>query len=105
MKSEYVLNLMTAIDWWCRPDFGPKPKNCEHVAEVLCEANIEVYKIRGGWLECEPRPAGIWEALTGKLADPDWVKKLNCPPEQPGEVLKLLGDKGLLKKGLYIKPN
>lgn len=56
----------------CRPDLGPKQKNCEHVAEVLCEAGVQVHKIRGGWLECEPRPGVIYEALTGKLADKDY---------------------------------
>jgi len=100
MKTGYLLNMMTAIDWWYRPDLGSKPKNSEHVAEILREAGIEVYKIRGGWLECEPRPAAIYEALTGKLADQNWVKKFHCPPEQPGQVLKLIANKGLLKKGL-----
>ena len=95
MKTEYVLNMMTAIDWWCRPDLGPKPENSKRVADVLREAEIKVYEVSGGWLECEPRPAGIWEALTGKLADQDWVKKFNCPLEQPGQVLKLLAEKGI----------
>ena len=95
MKTEYVLELGVAIDLWCRPDLGPKPRNSEHVAEILREAAIEVHKIRGGWLECEPRPVGIWEALTGNMADPNWVKECNCPPEQPGLVLKILADKGI----------
>ena len=43
MKSEYVLNLMTAIDWWGRPDLGPKPENAKRVAEVLLEAGVKVY--------------------------------------------------------------
>jgi len=59
MKKGYVLNMMTAIDWWCRPDLGPKPENAKRVAEVLLEAGIKVYVVSGGWLECEPRPAGI----------------------------------------------
>ena len=95
MNKEYVLNLMTAIDWWHRPDLGPKPENTKRVAEVLREAGIKVYEDSGGWLECEPRPAGIWEALTGELADIDWVKKFNCPPEQQGCVLRILADKGI----------
>ena len=95
MNKEYVLNLITAINMWRRADLGQKPENSKRVAEVLCEAEIKVYRVSGGWLECEPRPAGIWEALTGKLADQNWIKKFNCPPEQPGEVLKLLANKGI----------
>ena len=94
MNKDYLLGLGHACAMWHRPDLGPVPENPRRVAEVLREAGIEVYEIRGRWLECEPRPAGIWEALTGKLADPDWIKKFNCPPEQPGKVLKLLADKG-----------
>ena len=100
MKTGYVLNLMTAIAWWCRPDLGPKPENAKRVAEVLREAGIKVYEVSGGWLECEPRPVAIYEALTGKLADPDWVKKCNCPPEQPGRVLRILAD---IEKGSVYK--
>ena len=75
MKPGYVLNLMTAIDWWLRPELGPKPKNSEHVAEVLSKSGIKVYKVRGGWLECELRPAAIYEVLSGKTADMDLLKK------------------------------
>jgi hypothetical protein len=67
----------------------------KHVAEVLWEAEIKVHKISGGWLECAPRPVGIFEALTGKLAPSDWVEQFNCPPEQPGQVLILLLEKGV----------
>jgi hypothetical protein len=66
-----------------------------YVAQVLREAGIEVYEVSGGWLECEPRPVGIYEALTGKLAPADWVEQFNCPPEQTGQVLKLLADNGI----------
>lgn len=71
----------------------------KRVAEVLREAGIEVRKVHGGWLECEPRPAGICEALSGELAEPHWVKQCNCPPEDPGHVLKLLADKGIQVTG------
>jgi len=33
MKTENVLNLMAAIDWWCRPDLGLEPENSELVPE------------------------------------------------------------------------
>jgi len=95
MKTGYVLDLGVAIDLWRRPDLGPKPESARRVAEVLGKVGIKVYEVSGGWLECEPRPVGIWEALTGELADPNWVKKCNCPPEQPGLVLKILTDKGI----------
>jgi hypothetical protein len=39
MKTGYVLNLMTAIDWWHKLELGPTPGNSEHV--VLREAGIE----------------------------------------------------------------
>ena len=95
MEKEYVLGLGHACSIWVRSDLEYVPESTKRVAEVLREAGIEVRKVHSGWLECEPRPAGIWEALTGKLADPNWVKRSNCPPEQPGEVLKLLADKGI----------
>jgi len=95
IKTEFILNLMDACHLWWRPDLGPEPENTNRVAEVLLDAGIRVHGVSGGWLECEPRPVGIWEALTGRLASPDWAKQFNCPPEQPGQVLKLLADKGI----------
>jgi hypothetical protein len=86
---------MVAHDLWWRPDLGLAPRNAEHVAKVLREAGIEVYKISGGWLECEPRPAGIREALTGRLAPPDWAAQFDCPPERQGSVLRLLAAKAI----------
>jgi len=96
MKKRYVFGLGFAHSIWCRPDLEPRPANMERVAEVLQQAGIEVYEVRHNWLACEPYPAGIWEALTGKLAPTEWAKQFNCPPEQPGRVLKFLADKGVL---------
>jgi len=95
METEFVLDLGVACDLWCRPDLGYTPKSMEHVAQILLKAGIEVYEVSGGWLVCEPRPAGIWEALTGKLAPADWAEKFNCPPEKPGSVLQILANKGI----------
>lgn len=95
MEKEYVLGFGHACTMWFRPDLEPVPEGTKRVAEVLRAAGIEVRKVHGGWLECEPRPAGISEALSGQLAEPHWVKQCNCPPEEPGQVLKLLADKGI----------
>ena len=94
-EGGFILNLGVACDLWRRPDLGSEPKHASEVARVLREAGIEVYEVSGGWLECEPRPAGIWEALTGRLASPHWVGLFDCPPEQPGRVLQVLVDKGI----------
>jgi len=94
-KSGFILNLGVACDLWQRVDLGPEPKHACEVARVLREVGIKVYKVAGGWLECEPRPVGIWEALTGRLAPADWVTQFNCPPEQTGRVLKVLADKDI----------
>ena len=94
-QMEFILNLGIACYLWRRPDLGHEPEDAEHVAKALLAAGIEVYEVSGGWLECEPRPVGIWEALTGRLAPPEWVKQFSCPPEQPGQVLRLLADKGI----------
>jgi histidinol-phosphate phosphatase family protein len=91
----FILNLGVACELWWRTDLGAKPKHAKEVARVLREAEIKVYGVSGGWLECEPRPVGIWEALTGRFASPDWAKQFNYPPEQPGQVLKLLADRGI----------
>jgi len=96
MKKRYIFSLRFAHSIWCRPDLEPKPANIERVAEVLQQAGIEVYEIQRNWLACKLCPAGIWEALTGKPAPTEWVKEFNCPPEQPGRVLKFLADKGIL---------
>ena len=93
-KRGFILNLGVACDLWARPDLGPEPKHASEIARVLGEVGIKVYDVSGGWLECEPRPVGIWEALTGRSAPPDWAKRFNCLPEQPGQVLKILAGKG-----------
>lgn len=95
METKFVLDLGVACDLWWRPDLGHTPKSMEHVAQVLREAGIEVYEVSGGWLECEPRPVGICEALSGRLPLSDWAARFNCPPEQTGQVLKLLADNGI----------
>ncbi|MGD2093480.1 MAG: HAD family hydrolase [Phycisphaerales bacterium] len=92
-ETKFVLDLGVAGDLWQRPDLGNTPPTTGHIAQVLREAGVEVYGVSGGWLECEPRPAGIWEALTGKLAPVEWVKQFNCPPEKPGSVLQMLANK------------
>ena len=92
-KRGFILNLGVACDLWWRPDLGSEPKNASEVASVLREVGIKVYDVSGGWLECEPRPVGIWEALTGRSAPPGWAKQFNCLPEQPGHVLRILADK------------
>jgi histidinol-phosphate phosphatase family protein len=95
MQKPFLLNLMVAHDLWWRPDLGDAPRNAEHVARVLREAGIEVYEVSGGWLECEPRPAGIREALTGRPAPADWAAQFDCPPERQGRVLRLLAAKAI----------
>jgi D-glycero-D-manno-heptose 1,7-bisphosphate phosphatase len=95
METEFILNLGVACDLWQRPDLGHEPEHAKQVAEVLQKVGIRVHKVSGGWLECEPRPVGIWEALTSRLAEPNWAKQFNCPPERSGQVLKLLSDKGI----------
>jgi histidinol-phosphate phosphatase family protein len=94
-QTGFILNLGIACDLWRRPDLGREPERAEHVAEVLLAADIEVYEVSGGWLRCEGRPVGIWEALSGSLAPPEWASQFSCPPEQPGQVLRLLADKGI----------
>jgi len=94
-ERAFILNLGVACHLWWRPDLGPEPKLTSEVARVLREVGIKVYKIPRGWLECEPRPVAIWEALTGRLTPADWAKQFNCPPEPPGRVLRILADKGI----------
>jgi len=95
MQKPFLLNLMVAHDLWWRPDLGDAPRNAEHVARVLREAGIEVYEVSGGWLECEPRPAGIREALTGRPAPAAWAAQFDCPPERQGSVLRFLAAKAI----------
>ncbi len=95
MQKPFLLNLMVAQDLWWRPDLGDAPRNAEHVARVLREAGIEVYEVSSGWLECEPRPAAIHEALTGRPAPAGWAAQFDCPPERQGSVLRLLAAKAI----------
>lgn len=95
METKFVLDLTIAHDLWWRCDLGHAPRDTKHVAEVLREAGIKVHHVSGGWLECEPRPVGICEALSGRLPPSDWATQFNCPPEQTGQVLKLLADNGI----------
>jgi len=94
-KTKFVLDLGIACELWLRDDLGSEPVNASEVAKVLSEAGIKVYEVSGGWLECEPRPVGIFEALSGRPASPGWASQFNCPPEQRGDVLKLLTEKGI----------
>ncbi len=102
METEFVLNLTVAHDLWRRPDLGYVPRDAKHVAEVLREAGINVHQVSGGWLECEPRPIGIYEALSGRLAPSDWAAQFNCPPESRGRVLGLLAERGIPVRGPQI---
>jgi len=102
--NEFILDLMVAHDLWWRPDLGDAPRDAKHVAEVLREAGIQVYEVSCGWLECEPRPAAICEALSGRLASSDWVEQFNCPTEQQGRVLRLLAQKGIPACDFEILP-
>jgi len=95
IRNGFKLDPMVARDLWWRPDLGHAPGDAKQVVEVLRGAGIQVYKVSGGWLVCEPRPAAIYEALSGRLAPSDWIKQFNCPPEQPGRVLKLLAERGI----------
>jgi len=95
METKFVLNLTVAHDLWRRPDLGHEPRSARHVADVLREAGIKVHQVSGGWLECEPRPIGIYEALSGRLPPPDWARQFKCPPEEHGRVLRLLAEKGI----------
>ncbi|MBE0537878.1 MAG: HAD-IIIA family hydrolase [Phycisphaerae bacterium] len=103
-SSEFVLDLSVACDVWCRTDLPRAPLDTRHVAQVLRESGICVHEISGGWLECEPRPAAVYEALSGRLAPPDWLERFNCPPEKPGRVLRLLADKGIRVSDPHIDP-
>ena len=95
METEFVLNLTVADDLWRRSDLGHEPRDAKHVADVLREAGIKVHQVSGGWLECEPRPVGIYEALSGTLAPSDWAAQFKCPPESQGRVLGLLAKRGI----------
>ena len=95
MKDVYELSYAVACSIWKRADLEPKPKTMERVAGVLSFAGIAVCEIQTCWLEGEPRPAGIWEALMDELAPPYWTETSNWPPEEPGHVLRLLADKGI----------
>jgi hypothetical protein len=69
MEKEYILSYRTACQWWRRSDLGIKPRNMEHVAEVLHQAGIVIHSdtfITDGWLVCEPRPFEIYEVLSGQ---------------------------------------
>jgi len=95
MGTKFILDLVVACNLWSRPGLGPDPETSERVAEVLREAGVEVYEVSNGWLECEPWPVGMREALTGRPAPPEWVKHRDCPSEQPGQILNIVSEKGI----------
>jgi histidinol-phosphate phosphatase family protein len=104
IDTQFVLNLAVAHELWRRPDLGCAPRDAKHVAEVLRDAGIEVYLVAGGWLECEPCPVGIYEALSGRLPPPDWARRFNCPSESEGRVLGLLAKRGIPVCNPLISP-
>jgi len=72
MENEFIMSYKMACDWWRKPELGPKPENMQQVAEVLCQAGIEIYNTTfsdDGWLICEPHPDRIHEALSDKPAN------------------------------------
>lgn len=98
MENEFILSYKMACDWWRRANLQPKPKNMERVVEVLQQAEIKIYSSNfssDGWLVCEPRPAAIYEALSGKIWDSKQEKFSNYSKEEPGRVLEILADKGI----------
>ena len=103
-ETNFILNLRMACHLWWRHDLGREPKDTEQVAEVLREAGIRVLEVHGGWLACEPRPLGVWEALTGRLPPPDWAKQFDCQAEKPGLVLKLLVRRGIPVSDFQLHP-
>jgi len=96
MENIFFLSRKRACQWWSRPDLEPKPENMERVAEVLRRAEIEVYSINYSWLVCEPRPDGIYEALSGKTRNKKQEKSHGFKTEEPSQVLEILVDKGTL---------
>lgn len=89
-EKTFILDLMVACELWLRPELGPAPVNTRQVAQVLRQAGISVLDISGGWLECEFRPLGIWEALTGQAASQQWIERYRDSSEAPGKILDLL---------------
>ncbi len=86
----FVLDLIIARHLWQRPELGPPPEDTELIARVLDQAGITVLHISCGWLECEFRPIGIWEALTGLPAPTYWAQQYQDSYEEPGQVLDML---------------
>jgi len=89
-EKTFILDLMVACELWLRPELGPVPVNTQQVAQVLRQAGISVLEISGGWLECEFRPLGIWEALTGQAASQQWIARYRDSSEASGKILDLL---------------
>lgn len=100
MDKVIKLTYEVACKLWRRMDLEIQPRSIERVARVLREAEIKVYEINSsGWLLCEPRPLGIREALTGEFRIPK-KKVFDYTSEEPGEVLRLLADKGFPVKAI-----
>jgi hypothetical protein len=99
MKKEFVIGFQYACHLWRRADLESRPHNIVRVAQILEEAGIEVFEINleSGFLTCAPRPLAVREALTGEYTA-DYISPSEYPPETPGEVLKLLVQKGILLK-------
>ncbi len=97
MKKEFLIGFQYACHLWRRADLEPRPYNIVRVAQILEEAGIEVFEINleSGFLSCAPRPLAVREALTGEYTA-DYISGNEYPPETPGEVLKLLVQKGIL---------
>jgi hypothetical protein len=96
MKEEFVLGFQYACHLWRRADLEPKPCNIVRVAQILEEAEIEVFEINleSGYLSCAPRPLAVRESLTGEYTA-DYISGNEYPPEIPGDVLKLLAQKSI----------
>ena len=68
------------VSWWyifIPPTGTLLLRRLQQVADVLCQAGIEVYSTTfsdDGWLVCEPHPDRIHGALSGKLAEPTLEK-------------------------------
>jgi hypothetical protein len=96
MKKEFVLGFQYACHLWRRADLEPRPYNIVRVAQILEEAEIEVFEINleSGYLSCAPRPLAVREVLTGEYTA-DYITGNEYPPETPGDVLKLLAQKNI----------
>jgi len=99
--GRFVVTELKARAFWRRQDLRDRPfASMADVADELERAGLKVFAVHCDAVECEPRPAAIWEILTGCPCNLAMDEVYGTEPEERGAGLRRLQELGISPGGL-----